>query len=185
MMKLLKNQKLLSKVLKRRKKVSPFFLLLLFRNKLKFWNIIHSIILEKNKGDEVKEVDEEEPVQNDASIDNDRPNVKVMESQRKNNLLWASFKLKVSKIDLHEMQKYWSCWIIVISLKIFNISESFLLKFQDGLIRLILLFHLIKIFKTSIYSSRKPCRTSRNSFRYFFFKYFVWFICLQQRLFTF
>ena len=45
------------------------------------------MILEKNKGDEVKEVDEEEPVQNDASIDNDRPNVKVMESQRKNNLL--------------------------------------------------------------------------------------------------
>ena len=62
-------------------------MLLLFRNKLKFKNIIHSIILEKNKGDEVKEVDEEEPVQNDASIDNDRPNVKVMESQRKNDLL--------------------------------------------------------------------------------------------------
>ena len=61
------------------------------------------MILEKNKGDEVKEVHEEEPVQNDESIVNDEPNVKVMESQRKNNLLSASFKLKVSKIDLHKM----------------------------------------------------------------------------------
>ena len=61
------------------------------------------MILEKNKGDEVKEVHEEEPVHNDESIVNDEPNVKVMESQRKNDLLSASFKLKVSKIDLHEM----------------------------------------------------------------------------------